>query len=205
MNRLINCLIFKKLISYFSKLFGCLCYPFLRSYNKIELDFRSQPCVIVGYSSKHKGYLCFHPSTDRVYIVKHVVFDETIFPYPSMVKVISRACKASLLPVFTSLLHAASMSIPDSSKFATPNMSSVSIDVSLDVSQSSPSTSHPLDTTNADLHHSICTLSTPSAYSPDHMPTEPVFLLHQYLLARLIFNHIPLPFTLWLLVLIPNL
>ena len=62
--------------------FGCLCYPFLRPYNHHKIDFRSLPCVFLGYSSKHKGYLCHYPPTNRMYIARHVTFDEDRFPYP---------------------------------------------------------------------------------------------------------------------------
>ena len=65
----------------FLKSFGCLCYPFLRPYNSNKLEFRSSPCIFIGYSSKHKGYLCLHVPTNRVYVAHHVMFDENTFPY----------------------------------------------------------------------------------------------------------------------------
>lgn len=68
----------------FLKAFGCLCYPYLRPYNHHNVDFRSLPCVFIGYSSHHKGYLCYHVASSRIYITLHVVFDEHIFPYSSM-------------------------------------------------------------------------------------------------------------------------
>ena len=36
----------------------------------------------MGYSSLHIGYRCYHPSTRRVYISRHV-FDENTLPYVS--------------------------------------------------------------------------------------------------------------------------
>lgn len=63
------------------KVLGCLCYPYLRDYSQHKLDSRSAPCVFIGYSSLHKGYKCLDPSTNKVYISRHVVFHETIFPF----------------------------------------------------------------------------------------------------------------------------
>lgn len=51
-----------------------------RPFNRHKLDFRSTECVFLGYSPFHKGYKCFHPN-GRIYISRHVQFDETKFPY----------------------------------------------------------------------------------------------------------------------------
>jgi hypothetical protein len=53
----------------------------LRPYAPHKLAPRSQPCVFIGYSTIHKGYKCLDLTTNRVYIFRHVVFDETIFPF----------------------------------------------------------------------------------------------------------------------------
>lgn len=37
--------------------------------------------MFIGYNPLHKGYCCFHPPSQRVYISRHVVFDETFLPY----------------------------------------------------------------------------------------------------------------------------
>lgn len=63
----------------FLKTFGCLCYPSLRSYNKHKVDPRSIPCLFLGYSLIHKGYKCLS-NTGRLYISRHVLFDESKFP-----------------------------------------------------------------------------------------------------------------------------
>lgn len=49
-------------------------FPFLRT--KITYC-----CVFIGYSSQHKGYRCLHPSTRRVYISRHVLLNESKFPF----------------------------------------------------------------------------------------------------------------------------
>ena len=64
------------------KYFGCACYPYLRDYNKHKFDYHSSKCVFIGYSPSHKGYKCLHPS-GQVYIARHVIFDESSFPYSS--------------------------------------------------------------------------------------------------------------------------
>ncbi len=51
------------------------------SYNTHKFDFRSKLCVFLGYSLHHIGYRCLHIPSDRVYISKNVIFDETHFPF----------------------------------------------------------------------------------------------------------------------------
>jgi IS30 family transposase len=55
-------LIFKKSPNH-AKLciFGCLCYPWLRSYSAHKLDVRSKPCIFLGYSLSQSAYICFDP------------------------------------------------------------------------------------------------------------------------------------------------
>ena len=64
----------------FLRTFGCACFPFLRPYSTHKLDFRSQECVFLGYSSSHKGYKCLSTS-GKIYISKDVIFNEMRFPY----------------------------------------------------------------------------------------------------------------------------
>lgn len=65
----------------FLKTFSYLWYPFLCPYNSKKINFRSLPYIFLGYSMTHKGYLCFHQPSSCVYVSRHVVFNETIFPY----------------------------------------------------------------------------------------------------------------------------
>lgn len=62
------------------KPFGCACYPCLKPYNKHKLQFQTTKCVFLGYSSSHKGYKCISP-TGRIYVSRHVVFNEDHFPF----------------------------------------------------------------------------------------------------------------------------
>ncbi|GJY75602.1 retrovirus-related pol polyprotein from transposon TNT 1-94 [Tanacetum coccineum] len=74
--------IFKRSPDYsFLRVFGCLCFPPLRPYNHHKMDFCSTPCVFLGYSPSHYGYRCLDISTERIYIARHVHFNEAQFAF----------------------------------------------------------------------------------------------------------------------------
>jgi hypothetical protein len=52
--------------------FDCTCYPNLTA---------TSLCAFIGYSPDHKGYRCLDLATNRVIVSRHVVFDETMFPF----------------------------------------------------------------------------------------------------------------------------
>ena len=60
------------------RVFGCLCYSLLRPYNAHKLNYRSKPCIFLGYS--FAGYKCLDLVTNKAYLSRHVVFDESSFP-----------------------------------------------------------------------------------------------------------------------------
>lgn len=68
------------------KAFGSACFPYLRPMAAHKLEPRSLKCVFLGYSPQHKGYRCLYPPAGKVYISKHVVFDEERFPFMDQYK-----------------------------------------------------------------------------------------------------------------------
>jgi len=89
----------------FLKTFCCECWPFLRPYNSTKLALRSTSCVFIGYSKNHLGYKCLHLPSGKVYIARHVIFNETKFPfltstpsYPSSPSFIPNSVSVPILP-----------------------------------------------------------------------------------------------------------
>uniref|UniRef100_A0A2N9I9W7 Integrase catalytic domain-containing protein n=1 Tax=Fagus sylvatica TaxID=28930 RepID=A0A2N9I9W7_FAGSY len=83
--------------------FGCLCYPWLKPYNNSKLDPKSTPCIFLGYSLTQSAYKCLDIKTHRLYLSRHVVFDEHTFPNSSN----SVASQLSLAPDRHQQSHAA--------------------------------------------------------------------------------------------------
>jgi hypothetical protein len=105
------------------RVFGCKCYPLLHPHGLHKLEYRSKPCLYLGYH--HAGYKCLDPLTNKVYFSRQVVFNESTF--------LAKEHVAELLPSKinakddTPFLPPVSISLPPylSSNF-TPNDISIS-------------------------------------------------------------------------------
>ena len=53
----------------------------MRPYSKHKLLPRSREYVFLGYASNSKGYLCLYIATSRLFVSRHVIFDESHFPF----------------------------------------------------------------------------------------------------------------------------
>jgi hypothetical protein len=90
------------------RVFRCACYPNLASTAPHKLAPRSTRCVFLGYSPDHKGYPCLDLSSHRVLISRHVVFDESDFPFSSS----SSAASLTDLDVSLDLDHVSPTVVP---------------------------------------------------------------------------------------------
>ncbi|KAG8483306.1 hypothetical protein CXB51_022295 [Gossypium anomalum] len=90
------------------KVFGSACFLYLRPFQQHKLEFRSQKCVFLGFGSHQKGYKCL-AEDGRVFVSRHVLFDETSFPFqagfslPTAESPIRFHHQNSLVPVVASL------------------------------------------------------------------------------------------------------
>ncbi|PKU83090.1 Retrovirus-related Pol polyprotein from transposon TNT 1-94 [Dendrobium catenatum] len=61
--------------------FGCACYPLIPPNLRHKLQPRARSCVFLGYSETYKGYKCLDSSSNKLFMSRHVTFDEHIFPF----------------------------------------------------------------------------------------------------------------------------
>ncbi len=59
--------------------FGCECFPLLTPYTAHKLYLKTTPCVFLGYLVHSKGYYCLDHVTHRMYMSRHVLFNENVF------------------------------------------------------------------------------------------------------------------------------
>ncbi|CAA7024771.1 unnamed protein product [Microthlaspi erraticum] len=96
--------------------FGCLCYPNLSATTAHKLEPRSTPCVFLGYPNNHRGYRCLDISTRKVILSRHVIFDESTFPFSSISKSLDLATPSlELLPSPSPILRDSTPPAPVSS------------------------------------------------------------------------------------------
>jgi histone deacetylase 1/2 len=82
--------LFEKLYGYVPdyssfRVFGCTCFVLRPHIERSKLSSRFAICVFLGYGEGKKGYCCFDPITQKLYMSRHVVFLEHIpfFSIPS--------------------------------------------------------------------------------------------------------------------------
>ncbi|KAM1789190.1 hypothetical protein ACFX11_039377 [Malus domestica] len=80
------------------RIFGCACYPLLKPYNDTKLQAKTTKCLFLGYATKYKGYICYEVSKQRIYISRHVVFDESQFPYTNLLVHTTPSSLTSCIP-----------------------------------------------------------------------------------------------------------
>ncbi|RVW95305.1 Retrovirus-related Pol polyprotein from transposon RE1 [Vitis vinifera] len=142
----------------YSKLrsFGCLCYPWLRSYTSHKLESRSSPCVFVGYSPTQSAYLCLDTSTARLYTSRHVRFVESIFPFVTS---------------HTSLPRATSSTISEWCSITLPVVATPSVNVGSAPPSSLLTPTAPSQSQDPSQNNTTCATPTPE---PDSHSSAPV-------------------------------
>ena len=90
--------------------FGCAYFPTLRDYAANKFDPRSLRCVFLGYNAWYKGYRCLYPPTGRVYISRHVVFDEGSYPFAEKYKHLQHQLSTPLMSAWQQSFPAANPS-----------------------------------------------------------------------------------------------
>lgn len=84
--------------------FGSKCFPYTWDTRRHKFDPKTLLCIFVGYSEEHKAYKCFHPSSIKKFISRHVVFDEKIFPYKPTNNSCMTTAKSLALNIFNTWL-----------------------------------------------------------------------------------------------------
>jgi len=101
------------------RIFGCACFPALAPFGRGKLDFKSIECVFLGYSQHYKGYQCLDPLSGKIYLSRHVLFDETHYPLAQLsskelsTKGNSSASQATFQPLYKLLQTYTPASTPE--------------------------------------------------------------------------------------------
>ncbi|KAG7594152.1 Reverse transcriptase RNA-dependent DNA polymerase [Arabidopsis thaliana x Arabidopsis arenosa] len=149
--------------------FGSACYPTLRAYGNNKFEPKSLKCVFIGYNDKYKGYRCVYPPTGRVYISRHVIFDEQVYPFAEDYAQFHAAAKTSIL---SSWQQGALPPLHTPNSVSQGNTESVEIPVSVIPPITNPHQEHP---TNAEPAIPVPDATSPSTSNADTLFTDADF------------------------------
>lgn len=136
--------------------------------------FRSKHCIFLGYITNQRGYRCQDPISRKVYVSRHVVFDESRFPANE--GVLTPATTGSVIPVsfpdFSNISSSSSVQlqqVPTANSIALPDtpcplpsdisLSASSLDLSPDIQVSFPNFS--ASSPQASSHHNASPIPSP--------------------------------------------
>ena len=146
------------------RVFGCLCFPWLRPYTHHKLESRSVPCVFMGYSTTQSAFHCLDTKTGRIYTSRHVHFVEDRFPFSSNTSQThsdaesnssSQTPSSRIIPLSTAPLVSAPPSPPPSTD---PHL---------------PSTPSPAPVTTTDSPRQSSSSSAGTSSTPDNQSVGP--------------------------------
>ena len=58
------------------KVFGCIAYVHVPDELRTKLDPKAEKCIVIGYSLEQKGYRCYNPVTQKLWVSRDVMFDD---------------------------------------------------------------------------------------------------------------------------------
>ena len=107
----------------FLRAFGCACWPYLRPYNRHKMNFRSKTCIFIGYSVGHQGYNCLDVSTGKIFVSRHVIFDQSFYPYtiPEFIELTPKPAPVVLPPNLNLSISSSSVSAGTNVQFTAPS------------------------------------------------------------------------------------
>lgn len=179
------------------RVFGCLCFPNLRPYNKNKFAFKSIHCTLLGYSSKHKGYRCLG-SNGKVYVSRDVLFNEKQFPFQSVSTSSTSSILSSLssspspppsIPL-TSPLYSPFVAPLHSSAVSTDILSPVQPNISLQVPYAAASGVSPTGSLSSSSDSSTRYLLPPPSPLLQHTPVSSAHAPHTSAAPPVVNDHV---------------
>ena len=86
------------------RVFGSTCFVLRPHVERSKLSSKSAICVFLGYGAGQKGYRCFDPISQKLYVSRHVVFLEHI-PYFSIPASAHNMTKSDLIRIDPFAVH----------------------------------------------------------------------------------------------------